>query len=73
MERIYLNNNQIHYLIEVIENPIIQEICENNAWYAQFIPSMRFDLIRKAYITEKQLYQIEKVAKIANIPWRFMY
>ena len=73
MSRILLNKHQVKYLVDVLDDPTIVDIQESNDWYAQFIPSIQFDLVRKSYVTEKQLFQIEKLAKLAKLPWRFMY
>ena len=72
MDIIELNSAQVQYLLEVLESEPAQGLSEINAWYSQFIPSVRVDLIKRRSLTIRQLYQIQKIAYMARMPWRMV-
>ncbi len=72
MDIVELNGTQVQYLLQVLESEPAQGLMETNAWYSQFIPSIRVDLIRRRSLTLRQLYQIEKIAHMAQMPWRIV-
>ena len=64
-----LNYYQIDTLIEILDDPLLLESITENDWYINFVKGIRYDIIRKKCISEKQLYQIKKLAAFNKIPW----
>lgn len=73
MDIISLTSYQITYLMSILNDERLDIVMESNPWYAQFIPSMRFDIVKKGYVSHKQMYQIEKLARLLDIQWRVIY
>lgn len=67
-----LTPSQVELLCEILDNELVDNLCETNAWYSQFVPSIRYDLRRKHIVSENQLYQLKKLAATTKQNWRIL-
>jgi hypothetical protein len=67
-----LTRDQVSGLIEILDHPTVLELMDANAWYNQFVPSIRIDLIKQQIISERQLYCIRKLADLTKQQWRIV-
>lgn len=67
-----LDSNQTRYLVDILDNPQVLESISQNDWYINFVHSIRYDIIKKQCISEKQLYHIKKLSAVNEISWRLV-
>jgi hypothetical protein len=65
-----LTPTQVSLLVDILDHELVQNLCEINDWYAQFVPGVRYDIIRRHSASARQLDQLHKLCAITGQTWR---
>jgi hypothetical protein len=65
-----LTPTQVSRLVDILDHELVQNLCVINNWYAQFVPGVRYDIIRQQAISARQLDQLRKLCAVTGQTWQ---